>query len=198
MAPTFLEQARQFVSEAEKSVRGLLVEVAEQGDYEALERVTTVAKGLRRVRMEMESPPPAPARPTGPAPSPEGPRLRAQAAYPLFFRTGGDKLRMIGWTKNGEYTHDAPKVALEVLVDTLVQAGGLEEPVPLREILPELVHPETGQEFPDYHSRTFMRWLRTIKAVEKEGHKGYYFAKGIGDDPWPTIEDHWNRLTVRD
>jgi hypothetical protein len=198
MAPTFLEQARQLVSEAEKSVKGLLVAVAEQGDYDALERVTAVARGLQRIRMETESAPTRPSGPTEFAPSPGAPRAQAQATYPLFFRTGGDKLRMIGWTKNGEYTHDAPRVVLDAMVDTLRDAGGLEEPIPLGEILPQLVHPETGQEFPEYHSRTFMRWLRTIGVVKKEGHKGYFFAKGLGDDPWPTIEDHWNRLTVRD
>jgi hypothetical protein len=198
MVPTFLEQARQFVSEAEKSVKGLLVRVAEQGDYDSLERVTAVARGLQRIRMETESTPPRPSRPTGFAPSPDVPRAGAQVAYPLFFRTGGDKLRMIGWTKNGEYTHEAPRVVLDVMVDTLRDAGGLEEPIPLGEILPQLVHPETGQEFPEYHSRTFMRWLRTINVVKRDGHKGYYFAKSVGDDPWPTIEDHWNRLAVQD
>jgi hypothetical protein len=197
MAPTFVEQARQLVSEAEKSVKGLLVKVAEQGDYDSLERVTAVARGLQRIRIEAESPWLRPSRPIDPTSPAEMPRVQAQAAYPLFFRTGGDKLKMIGWTKNGEYTHEAPKVVLDVLVDTLMQSGGLEEPVPLSEILPHLAHPETGQEFPEYHSRTFMRWLRTIHVVKKEGHKGYYFAKGLGDDPWPTIEDHWNRLTVQ-
>jgi hypothetical protein len=191
MPSVFLEQARQFVFDAETSVKGLLLQVAEQGDYDSLERVTSVAKELKRIRTEMES--------ALPRVAPATPKQEATAnppvTYPRFFKTEGDKLKMIGWSdKNGEYTHEAPKDVLNILVDTLIQAGALEEPIPIGEILPQLVHPETGHEFPEYHSRTFLRWLRTIGVVKREGHKGYYFAARIGDDPWPTIEAKWNEL----
>lgn len=198
MSSTAIDQARRIVLEAEQSLKSLISRMMESGDYEALPSVARIAGELHRINIDRE---PNPGSPAIPPLRPGGPPGRPAHPYPDFSRNAaGDKLRMIGWSRKhgGEYKHEAPKAVLKILVDTLIECGAQEEPVSTDDILPNIVHPETGREYPEYHSRTLMRWLREIGVVKREGHKGYYFAAEIGGDPWPTIDAHWDRLPTRD
>jgi hypothetical protein len=188
MSTNFLEQARRFVKDAEISVKGLLSQVAGQGDYDSLAPIAHIAKELQRIGTDTNSHPPVTASP------PE------TASYPKFSRNGEGKLRMIGWSKKkgGEYKHEAPKVVLDLVVEALAQNGPDGEPMPMEELLEYVVHPETGREFPEYYTRTCLRWLRKVGLVKKYGHSGYGFTAKASDDPDPVVEAHRKQLPIQE
>jgi hypothetical protein len=190
MSTPFLDHAQKYVKDAESSVRMLLTQAAEQGDYDSLEKISRIARELQRIGRDTNSP---------------GTRLEIPIpadllSYPKFSRNGEGKLRMIGWSKkkNGEYRHEAPKEVLAVLVETLEQSCCGGDPIPMDELLPEIVHPETGRRFPEYYARTYLRWLRELGLVKKFGHSGYGFTGKVGEDPGPIIEAHWKKLPILD
>ena len=109
-------------------------------------------------------------------------------------------MRMVGWSKkkDAEYKHGAPKAVLDLVVEALEQTcpGSGGEPLSIDELSQYVVHPETGREFPEYYTRTCLRWLGGLGLVKKFCHSGYAFTSKAGDDPSAVVEAHWKRLPV--
>ena len=188
MSSGWIDQARQVVVQAETSVRSLLARAAEEGDYDALPPIAAIARALSLIGKDSNEEPD------------EVPQASEKAAYPKFSRTPHDRLRMVGWSdkKGSEYRHEAPREVLDLVVEVLEQTCGGEEPLPIDEILPNIVHPDTGREFPEYYTRTCLRWLQGLGLVKKHGHRGYAFTSRATDNPSKIIARHWQELTSGD
>jgi hypothetical protein len=104
---------------------------------------------------------------------------------------------MVGWSKKhgANYTHVAPRSALDALLEKLADPTDPEGYLATSEILP-LLDPETEEPFPEYHGRTFLRWLRTIGVVVKNGRRGYALRTDV--DYESIIESHWRKLPRRE
>ena len=182
------EQAMTLLRKTEKQLRVLLGQAAQDGEYDEVAKIANCARELKKHVEGLVSPP-------------EGRKVRETArvnnseGYPKFFRDG-NKLVMVGWSKKSstEYTHIAPRVALDLLVEKLVEACETKETIPANELLP-LANPESGEDFPDYYARTFLRWLRTIGIAKKDGHRGYHIRTELGYQS--IIQSRWNRLATR-
>ena len=184
----WLEQGLLIIREAEEKLRGVLSKAAAEGDYDAIPRLNECAKRLSEIVEK-----PSDVRTSTHESNGRG---SLPTKYPKFFRRD-NKLVMVGWSKKGstEYKHEAPRTVLDKLVSALASVCSNQESVPFKE-LPLLEDPETGVAFPQYYVRTFLRWLRTIGVIEKNGHQGYSIAKSI--NPESTINLHWRRLARLD
>lgn len=184
MAVDYLDQCFEVIRVAEKGLQDLLRAAADSGDYEAMVQILAYAKELRRIAGNSE---------TG-----------AKAAfganpseYPKFFRAPDRKLVMVGWSKRSqtEYEHRAPDFVLTQLVDALVKGSPSGEPVPIDQLLSSLKDEEGGTELPTYYGRTYLRWLRAIKLLQKHGHQGYAICKPASFRA--DVSTHWKRLALR-
>jgi hypothetical protein len=184
---SLFERSVELIQKTEREIRALLATAVESGDYEELSKITVCAKGLKALIEKLGSPVPL-------ISAPEGSKGNV-GEYPKFFRDG-NKLVMVGWSKKGqaEYTHVAPRSALDALLEKLVEACESDEIASTHDLLP-LSNPWSGKHFPEYYARTCLRWLRSIGLVKKYGHRGYSIKTDVEYES--IIESRWKRLAAR-
>lgn len=112
--------------------------------------------------------------------------------YPRY-RREGDRLVKVGWSRKGrqEYEHRAPRGAVDAFVE---KVRGRDEPDDLftmEELLP--LNGEDGEEIPSYQAYLALGWLRSERAVTKDGRDGYRadLSKLDADG----VDELWNSLT---
>ena len=182
-----LEQGRDAIRDVEEHLKRLLLKAVEETHHDSVAELNEYVRDLRRVLDKDRGSSTLRDATVDISSSPNG--------YPKFFKSN-DKLVMIGWSKKGrtEYKHEAPKSLLHLLVISLVGGSSNGEFVPIDDLL-ALKDPETGAEFPQYQIRVFVRWLRNIGIVTKQGHRGYSIRDSDGVES--TVKSCWRRLRSR-
>ena len=121
------------------------------------------------------------------------PPIPVEDQYPRFARRG-DELLKIAWSKQErkEYTHRAPRAALDAVVRQLKQlaaAGTFTS-----DDLSLLKDPATGRVFPLYQIFVVLAWLRKLGLVKQHGRKTGYTL--LTDRPLDdTINAAWEELS---
>lgn len=178
-----LQKALKTLNSAESSVRSLVADAANAGDYDEALNLTNLAKSIANLTESLPASDKSQALPTrapvSKQPSKNGTsktRVTKKAkgkSYPRFIQSNGDLVK-IGWSKSAskEYQHKAPRQVLRAVADAL-KAQRMDDGVlrPPHEFLP-LSH-AGGEQIPDYQSYLCIAWLRDIGIVERHGRHGY-------------------------
>lgn len=205
-----LEKANKILATAEASVRTLVGEAANAGDYDEILSLTNIAKALANIPnstvvLRQADPRIDQPRPNGKSiPTRSGSHLNGKEkrkstskpkskSYPRFLQSNGDLVK-VGWSKSDakEYQHKAPRQVLGAVTEAIkVQRTNDGELRPPQEFLP-LTTP-SGETIPDYQSYLCIAWLRDIGIVQRHGRHGYRV-------PDPTsienrIEQAWKELS---
>ena len=203
-------RVKEVLERCEASLRALVAEAAQTGDYEAVLPLTSLARELARLgevalrrgpttESTKKQPITASARPeNAPRPAGRSPRKRAprveggsSAEYPRFCRKGRELLK-IGWSKSSrsEYEHRVPKEAVDRVVATLAEAAAQEDLVRVDEWLKAL-EKRGGEPIPTYQVYVALAWLRNEGLIRQHGRKGYSLAGPlIGRD----VTQRWDAL----
>ena len=167
-APDYFEKGLTIIRDAENSLRSLLSQAAEIGDYDSVAKITARPKAIGEIAAKL----------SGAERHDDATHASNQNSgdYPKFYRSSDNKLVVIGWSKTTEteYEHKAPKIVLEKLVAALLDYSPKGNPASLEKIKPYLTD-EQGSDFPEYYVRAFLRWLRVIGLITKQGHQGYSY-----------------------
>ncbi|MCO6043096.1 hypothetical protein NG895_04190 [Aeoliella sp. ICT_H6.2] len=181
-----LQKARKSLDSAESSIRTLVADAANAGDYDEAVNLTNLAKTLANLAKSVTpnggeeaaqlSPPETKKRATheqeGSA-KPRSTKKSKRRSYPRFIQSNGDLVK-VGWSKSAskEYQHKAPREVLSAVSNALkvqrMDDGVLRPP---QEFLP--LSNVSGEQIPDYQSYLCIAWLREIGIVERHGRHGY-------------------------
>lgn len=177
-----LRRAIDSLRQTEASLRRIIGEAAEVGDYSCVETLARWATQLREMCPET---PRAEGRPSE-APvaledrstttlKPKKPAVRRRS-YP-FFTKFGETLVKIAWSKTSksEYQHKSHKSVAEKLAEVLSRHGKNGAVVAMERVLPLKL--DDGSEVPDYQVYVSLAWLRQIGVVKQNGRQGYTIKK---------------------
>ncbi len=204
------------MKQCEASLRALVAEAAQAGDYEAVLSVTSLASEVRRLGELAPRRGPATIsnekrliaggtstedlrRPAArPAPSKRTRRAvrDGSAGYPRFCRKGRELLK-VGWSKSSrsEYEHRVPKEAVDRVVTTLAEAAAQEDLVRVDERLKALERRE-GEPIPTYQVYVALAWLRNEGLIRQHGRRGY--SLGEPQHIAREVERRWEALQKRE
>lgn len=200
-----LQKARKSLDSAESSVRSLVADAANAGDYDEAVNLTNLAKSIANLAKsvapsnskEVAPPPPKPTK--QPASQKNGSSKARPAkkskrkSYPRFIQSNGDLVK-VGWSKSAskEYQHKAPREVLSAVAEAL-RVQRLDDGVlrPPQEFLP--LSNASGEQIPDYQSYLCMAWLRDIGIVERHGRHGYSVPDPSNLEG--RIADAWEQLS---
>ena len=187
--PDYIEQSLSLIRNAENSLLSLVSQAAESRDYDAMTKMMASAKAIGEIAEELL------------AGAKRNEVIHAvtynTADYPKFFRSNDNKLIVLGWSPKTktEYEHKAPKFVLDRLVDILLDHVSEGEPASIDKIKQYLTLDEGDSEFPEYFLRAFLRWLRAIGLISKDGHKGYFIKNS--ENFKAMVNSNWKKLTIR-
>ena len=173
----YTEKALALLGECEKGLRSLMSEAAAAGDYEAVLRLTILAKELAA----MMSPGSTPAKAVMESPATyvhkSTHKQKIKLAYPKFFRRGQELVK-IGWSKREkkEYQHKAPYHALGALASSLSKIGVDGRIFSTEKFLP-LSYKTDNNPFPDYQVYVCLALLKHVGLVDQHGRQGYSIPK---------------------
>jgi len=167
---------------AEEELRAVIHEALEQGNYQDVTDLASLADSLARLhgpstRQETtadkvgESVDAASeGRRTG--------RSTAARAFPRFQRDG-DKLVKIAWSKKNraEYEHRAPRDVVDALIEKIRKKKGEGARFEAPEVLP--LKDKAGREVPSYQSYLALAWLRQEGIVIKHGRDRYALKPAV-------------------
>ncbi len=185
--PDYIEQSLKVIRAAENQLQTLLSQAGAAGDYDSIEKIMASAKALRKVAETLseevieESTVKGASQKTG--------------TYPRFFKSRENKLIVIGWSEktNSEYEHKAPRIVLDGLTNVLLeQSKG--EAISMEKMKVHAKMNDHGSEFPEYYLRSFLRWLKSIGLITKDGHKGYSVKNP--DNFKESVNSRWKQLPV--
>jgi hypothetical protein len=175
------QEIRDWLQEAEKRLRDLIIEAAKAGDYDGIDLARTVAGRVREIAEQLipehddQEPPSKDARPT---PS-HGARAAASRRkgrwvhYPKFYVEDG-VLHKVGWSKkeHEEYVHKVRKEAYAQIVQAIGDLARSRRKSFTSEHLAEQLK---ARKFtvPIYQVYVALALLRAKKVVEKKGREGY-------------------------
>ena len=195
-------------------MRELVTAAATAGDYEAVLRLTEMARTLAEMASLGSSPPggvtkrstlsprDAPRMQPNSEGKGEGPRgkpasrARQLKQYPLFFRRR-NWLVKIGWSKRekAEYEHRAPRKVARLLAAALAQKGAKGKLVSFPDILP-LVDAAEDADVPSYQAYLCLAWFRRCALVEQKGRKGYVIPNA--HELCQRIDAQWEELPAEE
>jgi hypothetical protein len=187
--PDYIEQSLSIIRNAENSLWSLVSQAAGSRDADAIAKMMASATAIGEIAQGL----------LGGAPPKESSHAvkYTPADYPKFFRSNDNKLIVLGWSPKTrtEYEHKAPKIVLDRLADILLDHASEDEPAPIDRIKKYLAVDEGESEFPEYFLRAFLRWLRAIGLISKDGHRGYYIKKS--EHFKDLVNASWKKLTIR-
>jgi hypothetical protein len=195
-----LERAVNVISEAEASLRRMIGEAAEGGDYSAVQVLVGWASQLHEL---CEHPSASAtsydlcvkdvAAKTNTPNDVRQPKVRSKSnSYP-FFEKCGDNLVKIGWSKSSrsQYQHKSPRIVARKLAEALsreAKQGGI---IATEKLMP--VKLDDGSLVPDYQVYVSLAWFRQIGVVKQNGRQGYTVRKP--NDLGKLIEAAWSDLS---
>ena len=196
----FAKAATGLLEQCEHGLQKLLAEAVAARDYDAVMRLTSMAKVIREMACGANT-----ARPVSEA-EPASPDSRtaevvakartssrkASLDYPRFMRRG-DRLVKIGWSKRkkGTYQHRIPRKFLDATVAAVKQAGAEGKVFGIDSFLP-VTDPRDGAPIPDYLVYVGLAWLKQIGLVDQHGRQGYSVPKI--EILTETVEAAWQQL----
>lgn len=192
---SILQRAIGVVTEAEASLRRMIGEAAENGDYSSVETLARWAQNLNDLCSESIQSWPATAKPaSAPVAIAHSKPVRTSGkrrSYPLFAKSS-DTLVKIGWSKSSksEYQHKSPRAVLTELVAALAKQGKNGSVVSMDKILPLKLGEDS--EVPDYQVYVGLAWIRQIGAVKQNGRQGYTINNP--GELTNTVEAAWSKL----
>jgi hypothetical protein len=182
-----LTKAVKILSKCEADLRALVASAADNGDYDAVLRITSWAKQISLMAggapSEMPEKRPAAERVK---------KIAGRHAYPRFARRG-DQLVKFGWSKREkiEYEHKAPRQAALVLARAATEAGKDGRIIQIKALLP-LRDPTDGSEIPDYQVYLVIAWWRTVGLLDQHGRQGYSIPNA--SQLYQAVESAWAKL----
>lgn len=159
----FIDEARQALAACESTLKGLMAQAAQAGDYPTVVTLTSWAQtvsGLDKPNNAAAPKPPATSSPK---------RTKTTEAYPRF-RKRGDELVKFGWSKTGrrEYQHRADRTVLSSLVSRLTELGSA------KRVKPATAFGPAGTDQPlDYQHYVVLGWLKGLGLIQQHGRQGY-------------------------
>ncbi len=202
-----VSRAKKIVESAESQIQALLVEAAEEGDYDAIGSLTQWGKALRALT---KSAPPDPQdnRVAGdrnahrPEAIEDGKVQRLEVArersrgklYPYFIRDR-DFLVKAAWSKavRGEYEHKTPMEIVLRVVEKINAVGKPDSLFLMENVLP--ITDANGSEVPTYQAYSTLAWLRATGLILRHGRQGYSIKTGC--DLPSEAEAEWDKLKQR-
>jgi hypothetical protein len=211
-----ISQATETIRRAEDELRQLLLQAAEQGDYETASMLAEWAKQLKQIVPRSVTPEEQPQFThvhNGLAPahfdetnreytnarkkvareaSRRSRRKAARGEYPKFLRDGEELLK-IGWSKRtrATYRHKAPKRVVNLVVHALLGKGKTGARFTMEEVLP-IRDPESAIDVPSYQAYLILAWLRKENLVVQHGREGYSLRPQT--NLTDAIEERWEVL----
>ncbi|MCA9243669.1 MAG: hypothetical protein KDA32_06950 [Phycisphaerales bacterium] len=163
-----LSQAIAVLREAEKRLQQLLRSVATSGNYDTLARITEWARAVGE--MTVRGQPPAR---SNLATINSRPSHRAAKAYPQFFRSNSDLVK-VAWSKKerAEYKHKAPYRIIPALAKAILRRTETGRRFTTDQVFP-LVNPDDRSETPSYQGYVALAWLKHLGLVKQSGRSGY-------------------------
>jgi len=197
-----IESGKQILAKAEESLRKLVAEAAEGGQYDAVVTLADWAKALRELGSVSKSPMAEPKSvrsappPVASLPPKAGRNGRAGRAkkYPQFFREK-DSLVKVAWSKSSrlEYEHKAPWPVTLQLVSAVADRIARSHLISMEQVLP--LRNSDGEEVPSYQSYLCLAWLRELGLVRQHGRQGYSVKPRIDLRREATMA--WEALSAR-
>lgn len=182
-----IERAIKILAKCEADLRSLVSNAADNGDYDAVLRITSWAKQLSAMATGMAN---------RPATKEGGTRRSRKSvvfgAYPRFARRG-DQLVKIGWSKRekSEYEHKAPLEAVLVLARATTESGKDGRIFQINGLL-QLSDPKDGSEIPDYQVYLVIAWWRSAGLLDQHGRQGYSISNP--SQLHQAVESAWAKL----
>jgi hypothetical protein len=180
---SILQRATQTVAEAESSLRRMIGEAAESGDYPVVETLAVWASMLNELcknehRVESLAEQPIQqvtckiTTPTNAKATTASKAIGKRRSYPYFARSG-DTIVKLAWSKSSksEYQHKSPRTVAVRLADTLSRQSKNGAVVAMERVLPLKL--DDGTPVPDYQVYVCLAWFRQIGAVKQNGRQGY-------------------------
>lgn len=160
-------RARALLTKCEADLRSLLAIAANEGDYDAVLKLTSWARTVASLIGPSQTTPPDG---SGEPKLPRRKKIDARS-YPRFARRG-DNLVKIGWSKKekAEYEHKAPMSAVTALVAAIKKAGADGRIFQVGTLLP--CQGDSG-DVPDYQVYLIVAWLRAVGLLDQHGRQGY-------------------------
>lgn len=199
-----IHQAVQALTTTETTLKRLIGEAADRGEYSSIENLARWASAIGAMCAEQtpatrqnETVPnsdlPAPAKSVA---NSKPKALRAggktkRRSYPVFAKSG-DMLVKIAWSKSSksEYQHKSPRAAIKKLADSFARYAKGNAVVAMDKVLP--LKGDDGSEIPDYQVYVSLAWLRQIGAVKQNGRQGYTIK--TASELSQKIDTAWNAL----
>lgn len=203
------------LNDCEDSIRGLAATVTAEGKYDDALILVQLAKDLAKVRerysttiietdsQEANQPRVTLRMATGKEPAEKTkektqarkqPKKRAtrKSGYPKFYRHKQDLVK-VGWSKrkSEEYSHKAPKLALDLLANAIVEIGTQRDLFTAEDLFP-LKESNTMTEVPSYQAYLCLAWLRKEELIIQVGRQGYRLAHP--KDLKERVEGRWQEL----
>jgi hypothetical protein len=192
----YLTEAIAAIRRTEQALRELAKGAVADGDYEAVQEITKLAKELsalvpvqERAAQKLE---PDSARVSSVAErsavSRENP---SDNAYPKFERHS-KRLVKLGWSARDEriYEHRASYDVVEEICRRFVEKAGSKKVLRVERILP--FKRADGDEVPSYQVYLVLKWLQQCGIVERQGKDGYLFK-----DPEFSLKDIWESTPAK-
>jgi hypothetical protein len=210
-----LSRALELIQQTEVELRQLLLNAAQQGDYETARMLAEWASQLQQLhkgsvggaprdgelvysQMQTNTEHNAFARTIR---DHEGKSIRTFSAkktkvekrkYPKFLRDG-EELVKIGWSKREKkaYRHKAPKRVVLLVAQALQRFGQNGKRFMMDQILP--IHDsESAADVPSYQAYLSLAWLRQEKMIIQHGRQGYSLRPDI--NLTDAVEECWKHL----
>lgn len=181
-------KAAKLLAKCEADLRALVASAADNGDYDAVLRITSWAKQLSA----MSGGPTTPASvERTPAANVEK-KTKVRPAYPRFARRR-DQLVKFGWSKRekSEYEHKAPRKVGSALARVAAEAGKDGRIFQINALLP-LSDPADGSAIPDYQVYLVIAWWRNSGLLDQHGRQGYSIPKA--SQLHQAVESAWTSL----
>jgi hypothetical protein len=163
-----ITKAVKILGECEADLRALVASAADNGDYDAVLRITSWAKQISLMAGYR------PSRTLETRPAVESnKKAAARSAYPRFAKRG-DQLVKFGWSKRekSEYGHKASRQVALALALAAAQAGKDGRVFQIGALLP-LRGSTDRTDIPDYQIYLVIAWWRSVGLLDQHGRQGY-------------------------
>lgn len=182
-----LTKALQVLGRCETDLRVLVTAAADNGDYDAVLRITSWAKQIASMSGSAPMVVPSEKAVTN--------RLKkalVRPIYPRFLRRG-DSLIKIGWSKRekSEYEHKAPRQTALLLARATADIGKDGRIFQIDALLP-LINPKDKSEIPNYQVYLIVAWWRSAGLLDQHGRQGYSIPNA--SQLQQAVESAWTKL----
>lgn len=199
-----IDRAAKLIEQTESTLKNLLAEAAQRGDYPAVERLAIWAKAIHEItigatvsKVNGKSNQPVIKTVSKPWPGIADQKTVAvsrkkTAQYPSFIRSG-DELIMLAWSKREkkEYRHKASHLVLQILAKAMTERGSGGRVFSTDELLP-IRTSHDGKEVPNYKAYVAISFMKRAGVIEQHGRRGYSIPN-IGEFEHE-VENLWKEL----